>query len=101
MASSSEARSDLTHSVLGQNLSRDVSMESAEDWYVLWSRTFAGAEKSGAVLRNERLVRILVVLGSVILQNATQVHLVEHDQLIESFAPNRADEELHVDILPR
>ena len=43
----------------------------------------------------------LVLIGSVILQNATQPRFVEHDPLIEAFAPNRADEALDVAILPR
>jgi hypothetical protein len=33
----------------------------------------------------------LIVIGSVILQHAAQLRFVEHDQVIESFAPNRAD----------
>jgi hypothetical protein len=40
----------------------------------------------------------LVVIGSVILQNATQLGFVEHDQVIEAFAPNRADEPLDLAI---
>ena len=43
----------------------------------------------------------LVVIGSVIPQNATQLRFVEHDQVIEAFAPNRADEALTVAVLPR
>jgi hypothetical protein len=43
----------------------------------------------------------LVVVGSVILQSATQVRFVEHDQVIEAFGPNRADEALDVAVLPR
>jgi hypothetical protein len=43
----------------------------------------------------------LVVIGSVIFQNATQLRLVEHDQMIESFAPNRSDEPLDEAVLPR
>src|SRR5258708_40168022 len=43
----------------------------------------------------------LVVIGRVILQNATQLRLVEHDQVIETFAPNRADEPLDEAVLPR
>src|SRR5258708_6699533 len=34
----------------------------------------------------------LVVIGSVIPQNVTQLCFVEHHQVIERFAPNRADE---------
>jgi len=43
----------------------------------------------------------LVVIGSVILENATQVRFVEHDEVVESFAPNRSDEALDVAALPR
>jgi hypothetical protein len=43
----------------------------------------------------------LVVIGSVIPQNATQLRFVEHDQVIEAFPPDRADEALDVAVLPR
>jgi hypothetical protein len=43
----------------------------------------------------------LIVIGSVILQNATQVRFVEHHQVVETFAPDRADEALDVAVLPR
>jgi hypothetical protein len=43
----------------------------------------------------------LVVIGSVTLQNATQLHFVEHRQVIERFAPDRADLALDVAVLPR
>ena len=33
-----------------------------------------------------------VVVGSVVLHNATQLRFVEHDHVIEAFAPNRSDE---------
>ena len=42
----------------------------------------------------------LVVIGSVILQNATQLRFVEHGQVIEAFAPNRSDEALDLAVLP-
>ena len=42
----------------------------------------------------------MVVVGSVFLENATQLRFVEHDQLIKAFAPNRADEAFDVSILP-
>jgi len=38
----------------------------------------------------------LVVVGSIDLQNATQLRFVEPDQMIESVAPNRSDEALDV-----
>jgi hypothetical protein len=34
-------------------------------------------------------------------QNTTQLRFVEHDQVIEAFAPNRSDEALDVAVLPR
>jgi hypothetical protein len=43
----------------------------------------------------------LIVIGSVTPQNATQLRFVEHDQVIEAFAPNRSDEPLDVAVLPR
>src|ERR1700736_4974083 len=43
----------------------------------------------------------LIAIGSVILQNATQLRFVEHHQVIEAFAPNRADEALDVAVQPR
>jgi len=43
----------------------------------------------------------LIVIGSVILQNATQLRFVEHDQVIESFATDRSNEPLDVGVLPR
>jgi hypothetical protein len=43
----------------------------------------------------------LVVIGSVVLQNAPQLSLVEHDQVIEALAPDRSDEAFDVAILPR
>lgn len=36
----------------------------------------------------------LVVIGRVILQNATQGRFVGHHQVVETFAPDRADETL-------
>jgi len=42
----------------------------------------------------------LIEISGVILQHAAQLRFVEHDQVIESFAPNRADEALDVTLLP-
>jgi hypothetical protein len=42
-----------------------------------------------------------IVVGGVILQNAPQLRFVEHDQVIEAFAPDRSDEALDVTVLPR
>src|ERR1700719_3232178 len=43
----------------------------------------------------------LVVIRSVILQNATQLRFVEHDEVVERFATDRSDEALDVAVLPR
>jgi hypothetical protein len=43
----------------------------------------------------------IVVIGSVILQNATQVRFVEHHQVVETFVPDTSDEALDVAVLPR
>jgi len=43
----------------------------------------------------------LIVIRGVILQNKTQLCLVEHDHVIKSFASNRADKALDVTVLPR
>ena len=42
----------------------------------------------------------LVVIGSILLEHATQMGFVEHDQVVEGFASNRADEALDVAVLP-
>jgi len=42
----------------------------------------------------------LVVIGGVILQNATQLRFVEHDEMVERFATDRSDEALDVAVLP-
>jgi hypothetical protein len=42
----------------------------------------------------------LVVIGTILLEHATQMGFVEHDQVVESFASNRADEALEVAVLP-
>ena len=62
--------------------------------------SFCGHRKSGAFLSNE-MRPDLIVIGSVIAQNAPQLRFVEHDQVIEAFAPDRPDETLDVAVLPR
>ena len=42
----------------------------------------------------------LIVIGSVLLEHATQMGFVEYDQVVEGFASNRADEALDVAVLP-
>ena len=42
----------------------------------------------------------LVVVGQVLLQHPPQVFLVQHDDMIEAFPPDRADYSLAVSVLP-
>jgi hypothetical protein len=42
-----------------------------------------------------------IVIRSVSLQDTAQVRFAEHDEVVERFAPNRADEALDVAVLPR
>jgi len=41
----------------------------------------------------------LVVISRIIVQHAPQLRFVEHQQVIEVFAPNRADEALDVAVV--
>ena len=41
----------------------------------------------------------LIVIGSVLLEHATPMGFVEHDQVVEGFASNRAYEALDVAVL--
>ena len=59
------------------------------------------APKVRCILLQREMCPNPIVIGSVILQNATQLRFVEHDEVIERFAPNRADETLDVAVLPR
>ena len=61
--------------------------------------SFCGCRKSGAFLSNEMRAD-LIVITNVILRHETQLRFVEHDQVIEAFAPNRSDEAFDVAILP-
>src|SRR5258708_3532536 len=42
-----------------------------------------------------------VIIGSILAQDPAQVHLPEHDHVVETFPSDRADQSLHVRILPR
>jgi hypothetical protein len=53
-----------------------------------------------SILAQRRMGPERVVVQSVGLENAAQVRLAEHDQVIEAFAPDRADEPLDVAVLP-
>src|ERR1019366_1793626 len=43
----------------------------------------------------------LIVVRSISLQDAAQVRLAEHDEVVERFATHRSDEPLNVAVLPR
>src|SRR5215471_11228026 len=43
----------------------------------------------------------LVVIAGVALENPAQVRLARHDQMVQAFAANRADEPFDVSVLPR
>ena len=42
-----------------------------------------------------------VIVGEIALQAVPQMSLIENDDVIETFPPNRADQPLHICILPR
>jgi hypothetical protein len=56
------------------------------------------APKIRRILVRREMRPDLVVIGSVIPQNAMQLRFVEH--VIEAFVPNRSDEALDVAVLP-
>ncbi len=94
------ARADLA--APGQNLNPDVlMMKAAEDWYRCDAADLLRPPKIRRILVQREMRPDLVVIGSAILQNATQLRFVEDDQVIEAFAPNRSDEALDVAVLPR
>ena len=75
--------------VLSQNLNSDIlMMESAEDWYRCDAAELLRASKIRRILVQRKMRPDLVVIGSVVLQNPTQLRFVEHEQVIEAFAPN-------------
>jgi hypothetical protein len=43
----------------------------------------------------------LIVIRSLILQNVAQLRFVEHNEVVERFAPDRSHEPLNVAVLPR
>ena len=42
-----------------------------------------------------------VIVGEIALQPVAQMSLIENDDVIQTFPPNRADQPLHIRILPR
>ncbi len=88
--------------VLSQKLNPDILvMQPTQDWYRCDATDLLGPPKIRRILAQWEMRPDLVVIGSVILQNAAQLRFVEHDQVIEAFAPNRSDEALDVAVLPR
>ena len=59
-------------------------MEPTEDWYRCDGAELLRAPKIRRILVQREMRPDLIVIGSVILQNATQLRFVEHDQVIES-----------------
>ena len=76
-------------------------MESAEDWYRCDGAELLRVPKIRCILVQREMRADLIVIRSVILQHATQLRFVKHDQVIEAFAPNRSDDALDVAVLPR
>src|SRR5258708_4924150 len=90
------------YGVPSQNLDPDVlMMEPAEHRYRCDAAGLLPPSKIWSVFIQGEMGPDLIVVKSVVLQNATQLRFVEHDQVIEAFAPNRADETLEVAVLPR
>jgi hypothetical protein len=42
----------------------------------------------------------VVVIGGILAKDAAQASLTEHDQVVESFSPDRADQSLRIPVLP-
>jgi hypothetical protein len=76
-------------------------MKPAEEWYCCDAADLLRTPKIRRILVQSEMCPNLIVIGSVIPQNATQLRFVEHDQVIEAFPPDRADEALDVAVLPR
>src|ERR1700681_3703969 len=77
-----------------------LMMESAEDWDRCDGAKLLWVPKIRRILVQREMRADLIVISSVILQHATQLRFVEHDQVIEAFAPNRSDDALDVAVLP-
>ena len=43
----------------------------------------------------------LIIIGDILPKDPAQVRLPEHDYVVETFPSDRADQSLHVPILPR
>jgi hypothetical protein len=76
-------------------------MESAEDWDRCDAAALLGPSKIWRIFSQWEVRPDPVVIGSVIPQQASQLCRVEHNQVIEGFAPNRANEPIDVAVLTR
>jgi len=41
-----------------------------------------------------------IVIGGILAKDPAQVSLSDHDQVVEAFPPDRADQSLHIPVLP-
>ena len=55
----------------------------------------------GAILAEREMCSALVVVFKVCRQHAAQVTLIGDDDVIETFAPDRADDAFDIGVLPR
>ena len=76
-------------------------MQPTQNWDGCDGAELVRAPKIRRILVQREMRPDLVVIGSVILENATQLRFVEHHQVVERFTPDRADEPLDVAVLPR
>ena len=56
--------------------------------------------QSGASLRKGQAGSDLVVVAGVGFEDATQIRFAEHQDVVQAFAPDRANEPLDVSVLP-
>jgi hypothetical protein len=61
-------------------------MESTEDWYRCYEAELLQTPKIRCILVQRKMCADLIVIGSVLPQNATQLRFVEHDEVVEAFA---------------
>ena len=57
-------------------------MESTEDWHRCDGAELLRTPKIQCVLVQRKMRADLIVIGSVLLQNATRLHFVEHDEVV-------------------
>ena len=57
--------------------------------------------RAGRILPEGNVSPYLIVIGGVFRKNSPQMLCVEHDQMIRTLAPDRADQAFSISILPR